>query len=294
MIKRLFKNIFALAAISAAAVLFSACSSNSGAEASASVKSDTAEKASSAAETAGVSEGRDRLDEIKERGYLIVGTEGTWSPYTFHDKDDNLVGFDVELARIIADHIGVDVKYSETVWSSIFASFDSGQIDTVINEVSYSDERAEKYDFSVPYTFTRHAVLVRSDNTDINSLEDLKGKVAANNPTSATGQLAVEYGAELDTVEEMAQSISEVINGRADCTLNTVVAFADYMKTHPEAGEKVKIITVTDPEPYGYIPVQKGNEKLLNAINEAIEAANEDGTLSGLSMKYFDIDITKQ
>ena len=94
----------------------------------------------------------DRLDEIKERGYLIVGTEGTWSPYTYYDEDDNLVGFDVEVAKLIADYIGVDVQYSETVWSSIFASLDAGKIDMVVNEVSYSEERAEKYDFSTPYT----------------------------------------------------------------------------------------------------------------------------------------------
>ena len=79
-----------------------------------------------------------RLDEIRSRGTLIVGTEGTWSPYTYHDENDQLVGFDVEVAKLIADYIGVDIQYSETVWSSIFGSLDAGQIDLVVNEVSYT------------------------------------------------------------------------------------------------------------------------------------------------------------
>ena len=236
----------------------------------------------------------DRLDEIKERGYLIVGTEGTWSPYTYHDEDDNLVGFDVEVAKLIADYIGVDVQYSETVWSSIFASLDAGKIDMVVNEVSYSEERAEKYDFSTPYTYSQKAILVPADNTDINSLADIAGKIAANDATSSIGQLALDSGATLDPVGEMAQSISEILSGRADLTLNNTVAFTDYLKQHPESEDKVRIIVATDPAPSGYIPVMKGNDKLLAAINEALDKAREDGTLSELSLKYFGVDITKE
>ena len=243
---------------------------------------------------AAVAEGNDSLNEIKTRGYLIVGTEGTWSPYTYHDEEEKLVGFDVEVAKLIADYIGVDVQYSETVWSSIFGSLDAGQIDLVVNEVSYTEERAVKYDFSIPYTFTQRAILVKADNDEISGLDDIAGRIASNDPTSSIGQFALENGAELDPVGEMAQSISEVLNGRADLTINTTVAFADYLKQHPESETLVKIIVVTDPAPTGHIPVLKGDEQLLNAVNEALRKAQEDGTLSGLSLKYFGIDITKE
>ena len=128
---------------------------------------------------AAAAEGNDHLDGIKARGYLIVGTEGTWSPYTYHDEEEKLVGFDVEVAKLIADYIGVDVQYSETVWSSIFGSLDAGQIDLVVNEVSYTEERAVKYDFSIPYTFTQRAILVKADNDGINGLGDIAGKIAS-------------------------------------------------------------------------------------------------------------------
>ncbi|MBR6089615.1 MAG: transporter substrate-binding domain-containing protein [Anaerolineaceae bacterium] len=239
-------------------------------------------------------EGSGHLGEIQSRGTLIVGTEGTWSPYTYHDENDNLVGFDVEVAKLIADYIGVDIQYSETVWSSIFGSLDAGQIDLVVNEVSYTEERAVKYDFSIPYTFTQRAILVKADNEKIQGLSDIAGKIASNDPTSSIGQFALDNGAELDPVGEMAQSISEVLNGRADVTINTTVAFADYLKQHPESETLVKIIVVTEPAPTGHIPVLKGDEQLLKAVNEALQKAQEDGTLSELSLKYFGIDITRE
>lgn len=182
----------------------------------------------------------DLLDVIKERGYMIVGTEGTWRPYTYHDEEDNLVGFEVEVAKVIADYIGVDIQYSETVWSSMFASLDAGQIDTVVNGVAYTDERAEKYDFSEPYNYAQYAILVAADNDEINSLEDVKGKVAANNPTSTIGALAESSGCTLDDVGEMAQSIGEVMNGRADVTFNTIASYTDYLNQYPENADKVK------------------------------------------------------
>lgn len=238
-------------------------------------------------------EGKSRLEEIKERGKLIVGTEGTYSPNSFHDEDGNLVGFDVEVAAVIAKHMGVDVEYLETEWGSLFAAMDAGQIDTVINEVGYTEERAEKYDFTDPYAFSRRCILVRGDNTDITSFEDLEGHIAANEVSSIFGQMAEEYGAELHAVSAMADSISEVLDGRADCTLNYETAFNDYMKEHPETD--VKIVAYAEPEASSFIPVLKGNEDLLQALNEALDAAQASGELSEISKKYFNgLDLTKE
>lgn len=126
----------------------------------------------------------DKLDEILERGYLIVGTEGTYSPNSYHNEDDELVGFDVEVAAVVAKHLGVEVQYIETEWASIFAALDAGQIDCVINEVGFTEERAEKYDFSEPYAFVQGGILVKEDDDSIQSFEDLAGKKAANESTS--------------------------------------------------------------------------------------------------------------
>lgn len=277
-----------------------ACGSQ-GAESASAATTQSEETATEAAETTKApaetaeaeATGDDLLNEIKERGYIIVGTEGTWSPYTYHDDNDELVGFDVEVAKYIADYIGVDVQYSETVWGSMFASLDAGQIDVVINGVSYSEERAEKYDFSEPYNYSQYAFLALKDNDEVNTLEDVKGKTAANDPTSSIGKYAEDNGATLDEVGEAAQAVSEVKNGRADLTFGTTVGFADYLKQHPEDEEVFKVVVTSDPEPNAYVPVVKGNEELVKVINEALAQAREDGTLSALALKYFDIDTTQ-
>lgn len=233
------------------------------------------------------------LQTIKDRGYITVGTEGTWSPYTYHDDTDELVGFDVEVAKYIADYMGVGVRYTETTWSSIFAALDAGQIDIVANGVSYNEERAEKYDFSTPYNYTQYAVMTLADNDSVNTLADVAGKVSSNDPTSTIGQFAEANGVIFDEVKEAAQAISEVKNGRAEVTFSTTVGFADYFKQHPDEKSLFKVIVVSDPEPDAYIPVLKGNEDLVKVINEALEKARQDGTLSALAMKYFDVDTTK-
>lgn len=264
-----------------------------GAAAEASEEEAGASEEASAQETSDAAEEtKDRLDEILDRGYLIVGTEGTYSPNSYHDENGDLVGFDVEVAALVAKHLGVDVQYAEMEWASIFAALDAGQIDVVVNEVGYTDERAEKYDFSEPYAFVQGGILVKKDDDSINSFEDLKGKTAANESTSTWGALAQEYGADLDPVNAMAQSISEVLNGRADCTLNYVTAFADYLKENPDAD--VKVAVYSDPEPSSYIPVVKGNERLVAAIDEALKEAAESGELAEVSNKYFGIDVTKK
>lgn len=233
------------------------------------------------------------LAAIKDRGYIVVGTEGTWSPYTYHNDQDELVGFDVEVARYIADYMGVEVRFTETAWSSIFAALDAGQIDIVANGVSYSEERAEKYAFSTPYNYTQYAVMTLADNDSVNSLADVAGKVSSNDPTSTIGQFAEANGVVFDEVKEAAQAISEVRNGRAEVTFSTTVGFADYFKQHPDEASLFKVIVVSDPEPNAYIPALKGNEDLIQVIDEALEAARQDGTLSDLAIKYFDVDTTK-
>lgn len=232
------------------------------------------------------------LEQIKERGYIVVGTEGTYSPNSYHDETGALVGFDVEVAALVAKYLGVEVQYYETEWSSIFTALDSGKIDIVVNEVGYNEERAAKYDFSNPYAFVQQAVLTRADNTDIKSYDDLNGKVCANESTSLFGQIAESHGATLDPVNAMAQSISEVVNGRADATLNYITSFTSYMKENPD--EQVKIAVYGETEPSSYIPVVKGNTELVNAINEALSKALESGELKAVSEKYFGVDVTAQ
>ena len=84
--------------------------------------------------TAAMAEG-DMLARIQEKGEIVIATEGTWAPWTYHDEDDNLVGFDVEIAKLIAEKLGVKATFVECEWDSIFAGIDAGRYDMAANGV---------------------------------------------------------------------------------------------------------------------------------------------------------------
>ena len=270
-----------LAVLSAAGVLhLTGCSASSG----------SAAGASSAAGPAPV----DLLEAIRTRGTLVVATEGAWSPWTFHDESDQLVGFDVEVAAALAEKLGGKAEFVEGAWDGLFAGLDSGRYDIVCNGVEWTAERAETYDFTVPYGYIHTALAVRSDNTDITSFEDLAGRTTANSIASTYMTLAESYGAEVLGIDTLDETIQMLVAGRIDATLNADVSFYDYLNVHPEAD--FKIVALTDDASKVCIPVRKEADtaSLLAALNEAIEELRADGTLAEISQRYFGADISTE
>ncbi len=242
--------------------------------------------------TASAKEEPDLLDAIKEKGELTIAMEGTWAPWTYHDEDDELVGFDVEVGRYIADALGVEAKFVEGEWDGLFAGLDAGRYDLVVNGVDITDERSEKYDFSDPYAYIRTALVVREDNEDITSFEDLKGKTTSNSIGSTYMELAEDYGATVEGVDSLGETMHMVQSGRVDATLNAEVSVLDYLAQQPDA--PLKVVAYTEEANQVAIPMRKGGETaaLRDAVNDAIAAMRDDGTLAKLSEKYFGADIT--
>jgi len=125
----------------------------------------------------------DLLSDIQSRGYLTIATEGNWSPWTYHDENDELVGLDVEIGKLIAEGLGVEARFMEAAWDSLLVGVDTGRFDIVCNGVGYTEERAEKYTFSTPYVYTHKVLVVSADNDEIKTVEDLSGKTSANSAT---------------------------------------------------------------------------------------------------------------
>ncbi len=250
----------------------------------------------SSSDTASDSSSDDLLSTIKERGYITVAMEGTWAPWTYHDEDDNLVGFDVEVAKAVADELGVDVQYQEGEWDGLLAGVQSGRYDIMVNGVGYTEERAQAYTFSDPYCYNKTALIVRGDNEDIKSLEDLKGKTTCNSANSTYQLIAEEYGANVLDVETLDGTLEMVLAGtdRADATLNAEASFLDYMNAHPDANLKIVDYYPESEKVCIIMPKGDSSGSLKEAINSAIEKLRADGTLSELSNKYFGGDITAE
>ena len=109
---------------------------------------------------------------------MVVGVEGTYYPFTYHDETTNeLTGFDIEIAKIVAQGLGVEVEFVESDWDSLLVALDTKKVDTVINDVTATDDRRLKYDFTNPYFYYGRQVVVKAGNeVGMHSLDDFKGK----------------------------------------------------------------------------------------------------------------------
>lgn len=273
-----------MSVMAAAGVLtLAGCSSNSGSSAAAS-------GASSSAASTGAA---DQLAAIQANGKLVVALEGAWQPWSYHDESDTLVGYDVEVSRAIAEKLGVEPEYVESDWDSLFAGLDAGRFDIVCNGVEVTDERAKTYDFTTPYGYIHTALAVRKDNEDIKSFEDLKGKTTANSLASTYMELAESYGATVQGIDTLEETIQLLTAGRIDATLNANVSFYDYLNVHPDAD--FKLVAQTEDASHVAIPIVKSEDSsFLDALNSAIDELRADGTLKELSEKYFGQDISSE
>lgn len=278
------RTFISLMSVMAAAGVLSlaGCSSNT----SAPTASSTAASASAAA--------ANKLEAIQSNGKLVIALEGAWQPWSFHDADDTLVGYDVEVSRAIAEKLGVEPEYVESDWDSLFAGMDAGRYDMVCNGVEVTDERALTYDFTTPYGYIHTALAVRKDNDEIKTFEDLKGKTTANSLASTYMELAESYGATVQGIDTLEETIQLLAAGRIDATLNADVSFYDYLNVHPDAD--FKIVAQTEDASHVAIPLRKGDNSatLLEAVNNVIDELRADGTLKELSEKYFGQDISSE
>ena len=234
-----------------------------------------------------------KLDSIQKSGKLVVALEGAWQPWSYHDSSDTLVGYDVEVSRAIAEKLGVEPEYVESDWDSLFAGLDAGRYDMVCNGVEVTEERAKTYAFTTPYGYIHTALAVRKDNEEIHSFEDLKGKTTANSLASTYMELAESYGATVQGIDTLEETIQLLTAGRIDATLNADVSFYDYLNVHPDAD--FKLVAQTAEASHVAIPVLKSEDTAyLDALNAAIEALRADGTLKALSEKYFGQDISSE
>ena len=158
----------------------------------------------------------------------------------------------------------------------------------MINEVTITDARKQKYDFSDPYVVTKPVLIVKSENATIKSFADLKGKKVAEDLTTTYAQVAKGYGA---TVVNADLPFEVILSGRVDGTINDRLFFLDFKKQKPEA--PLKIVDTYDQPDYQGVILRKGNPDLVAAVNKALADIKADGSYLKISQKYFGEDVSK-
>lgn len=242
----------------------------------------------------GESNSNDLLSKIQKEKKVTVAMEGNWAPWTYEDEQGNLVGFEVEVASAVAEKLGVEAEFVTGEWDGLLAGVQAGRYDIMANGVGYSEDRAQSYLYSDFYAFNKTALVVRTDNDEIKSLEDLNGKTTCNSANSTYQIIAETYGATVKDIESLDGTIEELLAGRVDATLNAEVSINDYMKAKPDA--EIKIVAF-DPEveKVGMIVANNDNNKtLIEAINKALAELKAEGKLTEISNKYFGMDITQE
>lgn len=287
------KNILKKTGAAVLALTLTAALAGCGGSASSAASADAASTADTTASSAAADATENELDKIKAAGKLVIGVEGTYPPFTYHDDNGELTGLDVELGKAVAEKLGVEAEFQEAAWDSLLIGIDTEHFDTVINSVSITDERLEKYDFSDPYYYEARRVVVRADDDSIQTEDDLNGKKIATNITNAFIPWYEEHGAEVVSIDTSGEAIDLLLSGRADFVGTSVPVLNSYLEEHPDAADKVKVaFVIPDSEDTIAIPVRKGETEFLDAINTALAELREEGTLKEISEKYLGGDYT--
>jgi polar amino acid transport system substrate-binding protein len=226
-----------------------------------------------------------------EKDTLIIGIDDTFAPLGFRDEKNEIVGFDIDYAKAAGEKMGVDVKIQPIDWKSKETELNSGRIDLIWNGYTITDERKEKVLFTKPYLKNSQVVVTLADSK-LAKLEDLAGeKVGIQALSSAVDALnANPVKDKISSVTEYDTNVlalNDLKAGRVDAVVIDEVVI-NYFMTKEEGTFKLLDESLA-PEEYA-VGVKKGNEKLLESLQTALDQMNEDGTATEISTKWFGAD----
>lgn len=221
---------------------------------------------------------------------LVVGSSATYRPFAFENPNKEIVGYDVDMIKAIAQKAGLKIRIVNTPWTGIFAALNNGDVDIVVSGVTINDKRKQSYDFTAPYFEARQLIAVPKDST-VKSLKDLAGKkIGVVTASSGDDTASREFGKtnpDIRRFENTPTVISELANGGVDAAIgdNGVIAF--------RVQEHKNLKTVDDPsfpKEYFGIVVKQGNKALLDKLNTGLAAVKADGTYAQVYKKWFQAD----
>ena len=233
------------------------------------------------------------LKTVLDKGYIILGLDDTFAPMGFRDENNEIVGFDIDLAKEVAKRLGVELKLQPIEWDSKVLELQSGNIDMIWNGLTITEERRENINFSKPYFNDRQVIIVLQDSS-INQKGDLVGaKVGVQ--LESTASTAVESDEELASqLEEVVKysSFNEVYMALQAGTLDAMVV--DELSGRYAIGKNPGVFRILD-EAYGDeqigIGFRKGEDGLREKIEEILDEMAQDGTGAQISEKWFGEDV---
>ena len=221
---------------------------------------------------------------------LVVGSSATYRPFAYENPSKEIVGYDVDIIKAVAQKAGLQIKIVNTPWTGIFAALNNGDVDLIISGVTINDKRKQSYDFTTPYFEARQLIAVSKDSS-VKNLKDLAGKkIGVVNGSTGDDIASREFGKtnpDIRRFESTPVVISELVNTGLDAAIgdNGVIAF--------RVQEHKQLKTVSDPsfpkEFFGIV-VKQGNKALLDKLNTGLAAVKADGSYAQIYKKWFNAD----
>ena len=242
---------------------------------------------------------KDTFSDILDRGYVVVGLDDTFAPMGFRDDKDEIIGFDIDLAKEVFNRLDIKVKFQPIDWSMKEAELNSGNIDLIWNGYTITEERKEKVQFTKAYLDNRQVIITLS-NSEINKKEDLANKsIALQSGSSSLDAVNREpeivkslKGGEPILFSTNNEAFMDLEAGRVDAVVADEILARYYI--NERGANKYKVLEEDfGKEEYG-IGVRKSDKTLLKKVESTLDAMNKDGTCEKISKKWFGENIIKE
>lgn len=221
---------------------------------------------------------------LQSKKVLNVGTDATYEPFESIDASGNFVGFDMELIKMVADEMKMELKLQNINWDGIIPGLINGNYDCLISAMTITAERQKQINFSDPYFSIKQVIVVKEDNAQIKTPADLVGKTV----TAQIGTTGDLYASKIKDIkmkrfDTNPQAVQELLNNNADAAVMDDLVAAKAISKNTD----LKMIEITDIETENYgIGIKKENTELLEKINKALETLRKNGKLAELTQKY--------
>ena len=294
----ILKKTVAVLAAGTMAVSLAACGNadQSAGGAQTGVQGNTTQESATQRDAAQGSATSDNTEKTK----IIVATTGTGpSPFIFQGDDGNLDGYDIAVIKEIFSRLPqYELEFQTTEFASIFTGIDAGYYQMGVNNISYNKERGEKYLFSDVYSVSTYGILVRDDNTDIQTLDDLPGHTTETSPTSYNASMYQSYNeahpdAQIEVSNNTPLSVSD---GKIDFELFSKTTLQSQVAEYGLTNVKIIDVPIEDSTAFmdklsgNFFVVSKEYPQLVEDINTAFEAALEEGRILEISKQYLGDD----
>ena len=229
------------------------------------------------------------IEGIKERGKMVVGLDDSFPPMGFRDENNEIVGFDIDLAKEVGKHLGVEVEFRPVVWDTIGMSLNNGDIDMIWNGCTITEAREKEMTFSTPYLNNQQIIVVRP-GSDIKSKADLAGKIVAIQAGSSSQEALEKDVAVFESLKDVRKfennvdALLDLNVERVDAVVVDLVVGRYYISKHPD--DYVVLDDSFKDEFYG-VGMRKEDTTFISAVNDALEEISKDGSAEEISKKWF-------